>query len=91
MKNIQTGDKRKIKMMIDQGNLLGAGVGVSEAFVGKMNLGYFKIRTSNVRMAAKNKGMTKLGISKPFSIRLNGIEKEFKVQATVIKELVDVI
>ena len=72
-------------MMIDQGNLLGAGIGISKAFVDKMKLGYSKFRTSNIRTVAKNKGMTKLGISKPFSIQLNGIEREFKVRATVIK------
>ena len=37
IKNIQTGYNRITKMMIDQGNLLGAGVGISKAFLDKMN------------------------------------------------------
>ena len=42
IKNIQNGYKRITKMMIDQGNLLRAGVGISEAFLNNMNLGYSK-------------------------------------------------
>ena len=44
---------------------------------------------SNVKTAAKNKGMTKLGLSNPFSIRLDGIKTEFKIEAIMIKELAD--
>ncbi len=79
----------KTKMMVDQGNLLTSGVGVSEAFFKKMGLHYEKICRSNVATAGKGLGMTKLGQTKPFTIRLDGINKAFKTKATVIRELSD--
>ena len=87
--NVSIGLSITTKMMVDQGNLLGTGVGMSEAFLKNMKLGYMKIARSNVRMAAKGAEMTRLGLSKPFTIHLDGIRTGFDVQATIIKELAD--
>ena len=68
--------------MMDQRNLLGAGVGISEPFLKRMKLGYVKIARSKVRMADKGTGMTRLGLSKHFTLRLDSIRTGFDVQVT---------
>ena len=75
--------------MIDQGNLLSTGVGISKAFFKKMKLKYAKITKSNVKTAANGMGMTKLGLTEIFTLSIEGIKMIFDTQATVIKELSD--
>ena len=87
--NDEKGTHKRTKMMVDQGNLLGAGVGISEGFFKQVNLQYDKISKSKVGTAGKGMAMTKLGTTKPFTIRLEGIQKVFQTKATVIRGLSD--
>ena len=79
----------KMKMMIDQGNLLGVGVAISEDTFRRMDLRYETISQSNVGTAGKGLGMTRLGRTRPFTIRIDGIKKAFQTKATVIRDLAD--
>ena len=89
--NTTKGDKKPVKIMIDQGNLTSQGVAVSEKFMTKMNLGYSKLGRGVVPTAGARHGMTNLGISEQFSLKLNGISKTFSVKALVCPELIDKI
>ena len=77
--------------MIDHGNLASQGVAVSEKFMKKMILGYSKLGGGVVPTAGAGQGMTNLGISEQFSLRLDGISKNFSVKALVCRELRDEI
>ena len=89
--NTTKGVKKPVKIMIDQGNLTSQGVAVSEKFMEKMNLGYSKLGRGLVPTAGAGHGMTNLGISEQFSLKLNGISKTFSVKALVCRELIDEI
>ena len=89
--NTTKGVKKPVKIMIDQGNLTAQGVAVSEKFMTKMNLGYSKLGRGVVPTAGAGHGMTNLGISEQFSLKLNGIIKTFSVKALVCQELIDKI
>ena len=54
-----------------------------------MKLENAKRAQSNVRLAAKDTKMTKLGLSTLFTLCLNGIKTDFEVKAIMIKELAD--
>ena len=73
--------------MINQGNLLGTGVGISEAFFRKLNVGYARLARIKVETAAKGMGMSKLGLTELFTLSLDGIDTLFDVHAMVIEEL----
>ena len=78
--NTTKGVKKLVKIMIDQGNLTSQGVAVSEKFMRKMSLGYSKLGRGVVPTAGAGHGMTHLGISEQFSLKLNGISKTFSVK-----------
>ena len=52
-------------------------------FMEKMNLGYSKLGGGVVPTADAGHGMTNIGISEQFSLKLNGISKAFSVKALV--------
>ena len=89
--NTTKGVKKPVKIMIDQGNLTSQGVAVSEKFMKKMSLGYSKLGGGVVPTAGSGHGMTNLGISEQFTLKLNGISKTFSVKALVCRELIDEI
>ena len=86
--NMVKGVKRSIRVMIDNGNLVSQGVAVSSKFMEKMGLGYSSLGRGRVPTAGSG-AMTNMGISEPFSLKLDGISKTFTVKALVCKELSD--
>ena len=88
--NQTTGQSYQTKIMIDQGNLIQSGIAISEDFFKRMKLQYSKIiRNGRCTTAGKGLGMTKLGISEDFSLRINGIHTVFDTKATIIRQLTD--
>ena len=84
------GDITECKIMVDNDNITRLGVIISEAFRQKMRLGLTKVGGKNVATAAAGQGMTRIGISKPFDLRISGIRRTFHIRrALVLKELSD--
>ena len=75
--------------MVDNGNLTRTGVAVSEKFMQTLQLGYNSVGKGIVPTARKGQGMTNLGISEEFTLRLNGLMKAYNVKALVCRELND--
>ena len=68
------------------------GVVISEEFRHKTGLKLAKIGGRSVGTAGAGLGMTRVGISQPFDLKITGIGKVFHVkQALVLKELTDEI
>ena len=82
----------KAKILVDSGNLTKTGVAISEGFRQKMGLKLASVGGRKVSTAGTGLGMTRIGISQPFEMRIPGIHTIFNVQsAIVIKELTDEI
>ena len=84
-----SGRQQRTKMMVDNGNLLSTGVGISEAFFKRLGLKYEKINRRRIGTAGQGLNMTMLGQTKKFTIRLDGISRAFQVSATVIRGFSD--
>ena len=87
--NTQRGIQKPVKIMVDNGNLVKTGVAVSEEFMRKMALGYSTLGRGTVPTAGKGQGMTNLGISQSFSLKIQGMKKTYEIKALVCKELSD--
>ena len=86
------GKVTKAKILVDSGNLTKTGVAISENFQQKMGLKLAFIGGRKVSTAGAGLGMTRIGLSQPFEMRIPGIQRIFHVQnAIVIKELTDEI
>ena len=78
------------KVLIDSGNLISAGVAISEKFHKKLGVGFYRRNIGTVGTAGIGTSMTKLGRSKEFRLKVQGIKQPFTVQkASVIRNLVD--
>ena len=80
----------RAKILLDSGNLTRAGIAISEAFRQKMQLKLASLGGRKVSTAGTGLGMTRMGVSQPFQMRIPGIQGIFRVpKAIVIKELTD--
>jgi dUTPase len=75
--------------MIDQGNLIRSGVAISEQFAKKLGLPYHKLTPAKVGTAATGGHLTKLGITKVFTVRFNNFPHALQTKATVLRGLSD--
>ena len=89
--NTRKGVQKSYKLMVDNGNTTSLGVVVNEEFMRQMNLGYATLGQGTVPTAARSQGMTNLGVSENFSLRINGLKKVYSVKALVCRELSDPI
>ena len=87
--NHKKGVQKGMRVMVDNGNLTKTGIAVSERFMQEMQLGYSRIGKGLVPTAGKGQGMTNLGISEEFTLRLHGLKKVYTVRALVCRELHD--
>ena len=88
MRNDETGKSFDIHMMIDSGNTM-YGIVISEKFRRQLGLSFSKLAKKQIQTARQGLSMSKMGITKPFSLEMEGIKKKFTVTATVIAELAD--
>ena len=79
----------RAKILIDSGNLTQHGVVMSEEYRRRAKIGFSRIGGRKVGTAGKGLGMTQTGVSQPFDMRIQGINKTFRVKAMVIKDLSD--
>ena len=71
--NTTTGQQVRVKSMIDSGNTLRYGVAITNEFRRKLGLRYDSMRSKTVGTADKTGKMTQLGISKKFTLKIDGI------------------
>ena len=71
-------------MMIDSD-----GIVISKKFRRQLGLSFSKLAKKQIQTAGQGLSMSKMGITKPFSLEMEGIKKRFTVTATVIAELAD--
>ena len=84
------GEVTRAKILLDSGNLTKVGVVISEDFRRRVGLKLAKVGGRSVGTAGAGLGMTRIGLSQPFDLRIMGIQKVFHVRkAIVIKELTD--
>ena len=86
----EEGKVTKVKILVDSGNLTRCGVAISEKFRQRMGLKLATIGGRKVGTAGAGLGMTQIGVSRSFDLRIPGIRKTFHVRkAVVLKELTD--
>ena len=90
MRNPETGKSTKLKMVIDQGQTIKQGVLISEELMKKLDLSYEKLLPGKkVGTAKGGASLEKVGITKPFDIKIPGISRTFLSRATVCKDVAD--
>ena len=90
MQNPETGKSTKLKMVIDQGQTVKEGILISEELMKKLDLSYAKLLPGKkVGTAKGGAALEKVGITKPFNIRIPGISRTFLSKATVCKDVAD--
>ena len=90
MQHPDTKKTTKLRMVIDQGQTVRQGILISTELMQKLNLPYQQILTGKkVGTAKGGASIEKVGITKPFGIKIPGIAKTFKSQAVVCKDLSD--
>ena len=90
MQNPGTREITKLKMVIDQGQTVRQGILISEDVMKKLNLPYEKLLQGRKVGTAKGSAtLEKVGITKPFNIKIPGISKTFSSKAVVCKDVAD--
>ena len=90
MRNPETGKSTRLKMVIDQGQTIKQGVLISEELMKELGLSYEKLLPGKkVGTAKGGASLEKVGITKPFNIRIPGISRTFVSRATVCKDVAD--
>ena len=74
---------------VDPGNLTAQGVAISEDFQKRMNIGFSNLQNGKVGTAGTGLNMHRVGVSKTFDLRIQGIKRTFPVKAVVLRELMD--
>ena len=77
--------------MIDNGNISKNGIVMSEKFMQKLQLKYVKLQRGIIPTAGEHQGMTRLGVTEAFTLKLKGISNVYNVRALVCQELSDEI
>ena len=90
VQNPGKGIQKGMRVMEDNGNLTHTGVAMSEKFMQTLQLGYSSVGKGTVPTARKGQGMTNLGISEEFTLRLHGLKKAYNMKAIVCRELSDI-
>ena len=86
----EKGEITRAKILLDSGNLTKIGVVISEKFRRKVGLKLTKVGGRSVGTAGAGLGMTRVGLSQSFDLKIMGIKRVFHVKhAIVIKELTD--
>ena len=90
MQNPGTREITKLKMVIDQGQTVRQGILISEDLMRKLNLPYERLlQGKKVGTAKGSAALEKVGITKPFNIKIPGISKTFSSKAVVCKDVAD--
>ena len=90
MQNPGTREITKLKMVIDQGQTVKQGILISEELMKKLNLPYERLlQGKKVGTAKGSAALEKVGITKPFNIKIPGISKTFSSKAVVCKDVAD--
>ena len=85
--NLETGQKLKVKSMIDSGNMLRCGVAITDAFRKKLGLKFYNRKTKTVGTADKSGKMVQIGISEEFKLKIDGIGGYWSGRAGVFQVL----
>ena len=90
MQNPENGKTTKLRMVIDQGQTVKQGILISEELMQKLNLSYEKLLPGKkVGTAKGGASLEKVGITKPFTIKIPGISRTFLSKAIVCKDVAD--
>ena len=90
MQNPETGKSAKLRMVIDQGQTIRQGVLISEELMKRLDLSFEKLLPGKkVGTAKGGASLEKVGITKPFNIKIPGISRTFLSRATVCKDVAD--
>ena len=90
MQNPGTKEITKLKMVIDQGQTVRQGILISEDLMKKLGLPYEKLlQGKKVGTAKGSATLEKVGITKPFNIKIPGISRTFSSKAVVCKDVAD--
>ena len=90
MTNPETGKSTKLKMVVDQGQTVKQGILISEELMKELGLSFEKLLPGKKVGTAKGGAtLEKVGITKPFSLKIPGISRTFKSRATVCKDVAD--
>ena len=79
------------KAMVDSGNFTTRGVMMSERFFNKCGLQYESWLKGSIKMAAKNQKIEQKGITRQFTMKMEGVPDHFRVRALVLHGLSDEI
>ena len=60
--NLETGQKPKVKSMIDSGNTLHCGIAITDIFRKKLGLKFYSMKTKTVGTANKSLKIVQIGI-----------------------------
>ena len=85
--NIREGTSLRVPIIMDQGNLISPGVGMSKGFFQCMNMVYADRARDHVKTASVESILTRLGLSECFILKLEGFMLQFGCQAAVIRGL----
>ena len=90
MQNPENGKSTRLRMVIDQGQTVKQGIMISEELMQKLNLSYAKLLPGKkVGTAKGGASIEKVGITKPFTIKIPGISRTFLTKAIVCKDVAD--
>ena len=90
MQNPGTKEITKLKMVIDQGQTIKQGILISEKLMQKLDLPYERLLPGKKVGTAKGSAtLEKVGITKPFNIKIPGISRTFSSKAVVCKDVAD--
>ena len=90
LQNPATKAATKLRMVIDQGQTTKAGILMSESLVEKLGLPYEILLPGKKLGTAKGgAALEKVGLTKPFNIRIPGVGKTFSSKAVVCKDVAD--
>ena len=90
MTNTETGKSTKLKMVVDQGQTIKQGILISEELMKELGLSFEKLlHGKKVGTAKGGATLDKVGITKPFTLKIPGISRTFKSRATVCKDVAD--
>ena len=90
LQNPATKATTKLRMVIDQGQTTKAGILMSESLVEKLGLPYEILLPGKKLGTAKGgAALEKVGLTKPFNIRIPGVGMTFSSKAVVCKDVAD--
>ena len=82
-----SGEAISTKAMIDTGNTLKSDAAISHTLHKKLGIGYGRINKRSIGTAKKGAEMVSLGISKPISLKMEGLNQQFEIRPRVIRGL----